>query len=220
MRQFGSDGSPAGAAALTEFLIKAQVAAFLHFGDVDDLSVVQTKVLNHLVNRRQPADCVALDLPGLEQFFSRHPSEDFSRFVKRLSKTVEKIAGREVARRIELRRSISTVFEPVKRCHQPLPDVPIQMQNKVANAVAGLIGAPPYLLVAERFNRFAQSRPVLLEQFAAENSRKSSHAGSAGMTACTSLDNFKFYRIRPKQRRRSGPWSNGGNFGGILPEDL
>ena len=42
--------------------------------------------------------------------------------------------------------------------------VAVQVQQQVADAVAGLVGTPPDLLVGERFDALAQAGPVLLHE--------------------------------------------------------
>jgi hypothetical protein len=38
------------------------------------------------------------------------------------------------------------------------------MKNQVSDAVADGVGTPPNLFLAERFNRFAKARPVLVQK--------------------------------------------------------
>jgi hypothetical protein len=56
------------------------------------------------------------------------------------------------------------VVQSFEGCNQPLPDVTVQVQDQIADAIAGIVRPPPHLFVAQSFDATSQSWPVLLEQ--------------------------------------------------------
>ena len=72
----------------------------------------------------------------------------------------------------EFGRPISSIVPTVERRHQPLTHIAVQVQDQIADTVAGLIGAPPHLLFSQGFDAGAQARPVLLHQLPARELQK------------------------------------------------
>src|SRR5437868_5526227 len=56
-----------GPASLVEFAIKAQVFALERLDDIDDLPVVQSEVLHHVVHGLQPRDVISLNVQWRDQ---------------------------------------------------------------------------------------------------------------------------------------------------------
>ena len=55
------------AAGLVQLAVKAQILAAYLLGNVENLSLVHTKVLYHIINRLYAADCVSLNVEGAQQ---------------------------------------------------------------------------------------------------------------------------------------------------------
>jgi len=58
---------------------------------------------------------------------------------------------------VELSRSVPRIFQPVERPNYPLPDVAIQVQQKISDAIAGSIRTPPNLLIVKWFDGALQA---------------------------------------------------------------
>jgi hypothetical protein len=124
-------------------------------------------MLHHLVDRFEAGDVVALDLePGFQFGFA----EALQNLIGAHHSGGEPIEQRGTGNAFglaELCGAVAAIVEMQEGCDKPLGDVAVEMEQQVADAVAGGIGPPPDLIVSERFDARAQAGPILADELLA-----------------------------------------------------
>ena len=156
-----------GSARGVEVFVETEVPAIELLGDVDDLAVVQAEVLHHVIDGLQAGDRIALNVEGGGEVVGGEAGEDGGGLVEGGAEAVEQDARGQVVALGELGRALAGVGIVIEGGDQPLSDIAVEMQQQIADTVAGLVGAPPDLLVGEGFDGAAHARPALVDQLGA-----------------------------------------------------
>jgi len=128
---------------------------------------VHPKMFDHLVNGVESSHRVTLNLERFQQFSFRESVQDFLRLLHRALQSFEQHRLRRLGWCVELSRSVPRIFQPIERPNYPLPDVAIQVQQKISNAIAGSIRTPPNLLIVKWFDGALQAWPELVQKLGA-----------------------------------------------------
>src|ERR1017187_10034146 len=154
-------------ASFVQFAIKAKVFRAEAFGYVRDLSVVEAEMLDDLVDGVQSMDVIALNFVGGEVLVWGKPVEDLRGFGHGGAEAIEKFGCGKATDCRELCGAVALVLVAVERGHEPLGDVAVEMEDYVADAVAGFVGAPPNLFGGHGFHTCFEARPVLVQELVA-----------------------------------------------------
>ena len=114
-----------------------------HLRNPDDLTSVTRKVLDHVVDRFHDGRIAPLDQATLEQLARQQPAEYLVHLTQRRIQAVEHPGSGRTTARGELHVPLANIRLATDSAHEPLPHVPRQVQQQVADAIGMLVRAPP-----------------------------------------------------------------------------
>ena len=127
----------------------------------DDLPRVQREVLDHVVDRVEHRHFAPLDRKAQREITGRESGDDRIRRIERRAQRGEQCRRIGAFGRGKFRGAIALVGYAAHAAHDPLPDVALEMQQQIADAVRAGVRASPERVGRQRLQAVLDLRRVL-----------------------------------------------------------
>ena len=141
-----------------------QVFASSEFGDVDDLTDMESKMFDDNGKDFKDGSFAILNSRLFEEARRVKETEGSVRFPQRIIQPPEQLILRDLLALGEFLRFVPGVLSPADACKDKLVQVPGKMQQKIADTVAGLVLTPPDIFIREFLDTSFNARPIVVHE--------------------------------------------------------